>query len=107
MTGGWLWHYPGAAWFGIAGLILVALGYPFDYIGATMMAADLTTDGQGSAMGLFNSAVAAGAIIGATAPSVLAVKFGYGALPPLAAVLIVLSLLVGARVFVQHIRKPS
>lgn len=107
MTGGWLWHHPGAAWFGIAGLILVALGYPFDYIGATMMAADLTTDGQGSAMGLFNSAVAAGAIIGATAPSVLAVKFGYGALPPLAAVLIVLSLLVGARVFVQHIRKPS
>ncbi len=107
MTGGWLWHHPDAAWFGIAGLILVALGYPFDYIGATMMAADLTTDGQGSAMGLFNSAVAAGAIIGATAPSALAAKFGYGALPPLAAVLIGLALLVGAKVFVQHIRKPA
>ena len=107
MTGGWLWHQPGATWLGIAGLILVALGYPFDYIGATMMAADLTTDGEGSAMGLFNSAVAAGAIIGATAPSALAAKFGYGALPPLAAGLIVVAILVGARVFLQHIRKPS
>ncbi|UYP20880.1 MFS transporter [Rhodococcus sp. Z13] len=107
MTGAWIWQPPGASWIGIAGLVLVAFGYPFDYIGATMMAADLTLDGQGSAMGLFNSAVAAGAILGATVPSVLAAKFGYGALTPLAAGLVVVSLLVGARVFAQHVRKPA
>lgn len=107
MTAAWVWSVPGAHWFGLAGLVLVALGYPFDYIGATMMAADLTSDGQGSAMGLFNSAVAAGAIVGATAPSVLAASFGYGSLPPLAAVLVVLSIAVGAKIFAQHSRSAG
>lgn len=105
MSAAWIWTVPGAHWFGLAGLVLVALGYPFDYIGATMMAADLTSDGQGSAMGLFNSAVAAGAIVGATAPSALAASFGYGSLPPLAAGLVVVAILVGARIFTQHTRR--
>lgn len=107
MTAAWIWHPSGDSWIGIAGLILVALGYPFDYIGATKMAADLTLDGQGSAMGLFNSAVAAGAIVGATVPSSLAARFGYGSLLPLAAGLIVAALLVGWGVLAREAYKPA
>lgn len=85
MAAAWLLNPSFKSVIGLAALIVIAIGYPFDYIGGTMMAADLTVDGEGSAMGLFNSAVAAGAIVGAVAPSFLASAFGYGALPPLAA----------------------
>jgi hypothetical protein len=50
------------------------------------MAAVLAPDGGvGAAMGLFNSGVAAGAVIGTLAASPLAKSIGYGAIPPLAA----------------------
>ncbi|GAA1849958.1 MFS transporter [Microbacterium koreense] len=94
MTATWLWHLPSEHLLGPAGLVLVAVGYPFNYVGATMLAAELTLNGQGSAMGLFNSAVAAGAIVGAIAPSFLAGALGYGALPPLAAGIMLVAMLV-------------
>ena len=79
-------------------LVGVAIAYPFDYIGATLMAAVLAPDGgEGAAMGLFNSGVAAGAVIGMLAASPLANSIGYEAIPPLAAVMLLLALLVGAR----------
>jgi len=79
-------------------LVSVAIAYPFDYIGATLMAAVLATDGgEGAAMGLFNCGVAAGAVIGILAASPLAKSIGYEAIPPLAAVMLFLALLVGAR----------
>ena len=79
-------------------LVTVAIAYPFDYIGATLMAAVLAPPGgEGAAMGLFNSAVAAGAVIGTLAASPLAKSIGYDAIPPLAAVMVLLALLVGAR----------
>ena len=79
-------------------LVTVAIAYPFDYIGATLMAAVLAPHGgEGAAMGLFNSGVAAGAVIGTLAASPLAKSIGYKAIPPLAAVTVLLALLVGAR----------
>lgn len=95
MSAAWAFDVPGKGAVGIGALIIVAVGYPFDYIGATVLAAQLTLDGQGSAMGLFNSAVAAGAIVGALVPSLLAREFGYGSLPPMAAAVLLGALLVG------------
>lgn len=69
----------GAALGGIC-LIVIASFYPFQYIGATLLAARLAPGGQGAAMGLFNSGVAAGAIIGAIVPSFLAQQAGYSSL---------------------------
>lgn len=99
MAAAWLFDLPGGHIIGPCALIVVAIGYPFDYVGGTMLAAELTLDGQGSAMGLFNSAVAAGAIVGAVVPSFLAVRFGYGSLPPLAAVIMAAAFVVGIRIF--------
>ena len=89
-------------------LVSVAIAYPFDYIGATLMAAVLAPDGgEGAAMGLFNSGVAAGAVIGILAASPLAKTIGYEAIPPLAAVMLLLALLVGARLlFARSAEKP-
>lgn len=95
MSAAWALDLPGKGVVGIGALIIVAVGYPFDYIGGTMLAAELTLDGQGSAMGLFNSAVAFGAIVGALVPSLLAREFGYGSLPPLASAVLLTALLVG------------
>lgn len=95
MSAAWAVDLPGQGAIGVGALIIVAVGYPFDYIGGTMLAAELTLDGQGSAMGLFNSAVAAGAIVGAVVPSFLAGAFGYGSLPPMAAAVLLSALLVG------------
>lgn len=95
MSAAWAFDLPGKGAIGVGALIIVAIGYPFDYIGGTMLAAQLTLDGQGSAMGLFNSAVAAGAIVGAVVPSFLAKEFGYGSLPPMAAAILLGALLVG------------
>lgn len=95
MSAAWAFDLPAKGAIGVGALIIVAVGYPLDYIGGTMLAAQLTLDGQGSAMGLFNSAVAAGAIVGAVVPSFLAREFGYGSLPPMAAAVLLGALLVG------------
>lgn len=95
MAAAWIFKVPGGEVIGPVGLVIVAIGYPFDYVGATMLAAELTLNGQGSAMGLFNSAVAAGAIVGAIVPSFLAGAFGYGSLPILAAVVMAAAIVVG------------
>jgi MFS family permease len=95
MTLAWLTHTSG--WqASVVALLLIALAYPLNYIGGTMLAAELATDGEGSAMGLFNSAVAVGAIVGAVVPSFMARAFGYGSLPPLAAAVMTVALLLGA-----------
>ena len=65
---------------GAACLVVIAVFYPFQYIGATLLAAEIAPGGQGAALGLFNSCVALGAIIGALVPSVLARNLGYGSL---------------------------
>jgi MFS family permease len=95
MSAAWAFDLPGKSAIGVGALIVVAIGYPFDYIGGTVLAARLTLDGQGSAMGLFNSGVAAGAIVGAVVPSFLAREFGYGSLPPMAAAVLLGALLIG------------
>lgn len=84
-------------------LIAIATAYPFQYVGANLLAAELSRGGEGSAMGLFNSAVAAGAIVGAIAPSFLADAFGYDSLPPLAAGAVLLAVLVG----IPLLRRPA
>lgn len=61
-------------------LVLIATAYPFQYIGATLVAADLAPGGEGAAMGLFNSGVGVGAIVGAIIPSFMADRLGYGSL---------------------------
>ncbi|MCK0437959.1 MFS transporter [Gordonia alkaliphila] len=58
-------------------LVTIASLYPAQYMGATLLAADIAPGGEGAAMGLFNSGVAAGAIIGAIVPSLLAQQAGY------------------------------
>lgn len=50
-------------------LVIIAAVYPLQYVGANLQAAELATGGEGAAMGLFNSGVAAGAVIGALAPA--------------------------------------
>ena len=87
---------------GVISLLLIALAYPFAYIGGTLLAAELTSGGEGAAMGLFNSAVAMGAIVGAVVPSFLAAAFGYGSLPPLAAAVMAVGLALGAPVLLQR-----
>ncbi|WP_395725173.1 MFS transporter [Nakamurella sp.] len=106
MSAAWAFDLSGTGTIGVAALIIVALGYPFDYIGGTMLAAQLTLDGQGWAMGLSNSAVAAGAIVGAVVPSFLAREFGYGSLPPMAAVVLLGALVVGWPVLRSRSRSP-
>lgn len=90
---------------GVIGILLLAIGYPFDYIGATMLAAFLAEDGEGAAMGLFNSAVAAGAIVGAIVPAAVAGAWGYGPFLAISAVVMVAAILVGSPVlFRRHSR---
>lgn len=95
MTLGWLIDPSFKDVIGLTALVVVAIGYPLDYLGATMLAAELTLDGEGSAMGLFNSAVAAGAIVGAVIPSFAARAFGYGPLPLIASGVLACALVVG------------
>lgn len=87
---------------GVIGILMIAIGYPFDYIGATMLAALLAEDGEGSAMGLFNSAVAAGAIVGALVPAAVAGSFGYGPFLAISAVVMAVAIVVGAPVLLRR-----
>lgn len=89
---------------GMAGIVLIAVAYPFDYIGATMLAALLAQDGEGDAMGLFNSAVAAGAVVGALVPAAVAGTFGYGPFLGISAVVMAAAIAVGAPVLFRRHR---
>ena len=60
-----------------------------------MMIVTLTPGTEGSAMGLLNGIIAAGAVIGAIAPSFLAEALGYQALPALACGVLIVAALCG------------
>lgn len=87
-------------------LMVIAVARPMKYIGANMSAAELTASGAGSAMGLFNSIVAAGSIIAAVVPVLLVKTAGYGALPALAAAIMALALVVGSPIMLRGNRSP-
>ncbi len=87
---------------GVIGIILIAVAYPFDYIGATMLAALLAQDGEGAAMGLFNSAVAAGAVVGALVPAAVAGTFGYGPFLVISAAVMAVAIVVGSPVLLRR-----
>lgn len=87
---------------GIIGILLLAVGYPFDYIGATMLAAVLAQNREGSAMGLFNSAVAAGAIVGALVPAAFAGSSGYGPFLAISAIMMAAAMIAGAPILFRR-----
>jgi MFS family permease len=78
-----------------AALVAAAVAYSFEVAGATMLAARLTPGSEGSAMGLLNSIIAAGAIVGAMVPSFVAEAFGYDWQPLLATGVLVLAVATG------------
>lgn len=85
------------SWKGVVGalaLVLAAVAYSFLVVAATMLVVRLTTGSEGSAMGLLNGIIAAGAVIGAIAPAFLAREFGYSALPAMATAVLVAALIV-------------
>lgn len=88
-------------------LVLIAAAYPLQYIGANLQAAELATGGEGSAMGLFNSGVAAGAIIGAIVPAFLASRIGYDALPWFSLGALVVSGCFGIPLLIKGRRHPD
>ncbi len=79
----------------LAALVTAAVAYSFEVVAATMLTARLTPFSEGSAMGVLNSAIAAGSIVGALVPSVVAAHYGYGALTVVATGVVVVALLVG------------
>ncbi len=81
-----------------AALVVAAVAYSFEVVGATMLAARLAPGSEGSAMGLLNSIIAADAIIGAIVPSFVAAAVGYDWLPLLATGVLVLAVAAGAPV---------
>lgn len=87
-----------------AALVIIAGAYPFQYVGATILAAELTTGGEGSAMGLFNSGVAAGAVVGAIVPSFLAHYTGYDSLPMFSAGALIIAVVLGLPILRQSRR---
>lgn len=86
----------GMAAVGSVALVVAAVAYSFEVVGATMLVARLSPSSEGAAMGMMNSAIAAGAIIGAIAPSAVAAAFGYASLTLVAAAVLVVALVVGA-----------
>jgi hypothetical protein len=92
---------------GAVGLVSAATAYSFEVVGATMLTARLTPISQGSAMGLLNSAIAAGAIVGAIVPSFVAEAFGYDSLPLMAAAVLACALVLGSRLLLSGKAVPS
>lgn len=88
-------HLDGRALIGGSGLIVAATAYSFVVASATMLIVKLTSGSEGSAMGLLNGIIAAGAAIGAIIPSFLANLLGYPSLTALAAGTLVLATIVG------------
>jgi MFS family permease len=85
----------GKALVGSAALVVAAVAYSLEVVGATMLVDRLTPGPEGAAMGLLNSAIAAGAIVGAIVPSFVADAFGYSSLPLLATGVLVLAFMTG------------
>jgi MFS family permease len=85
-------NWEGAA--SMVALVLAAVAYAPEVVAATMLVARLTPFSEGSAMGMLNSAIAAGAIIGALVPAAIAARYGYPALPLMAALVLVAALVV-------------
>ncbi|MGV9858892.1 MFS transporter [Gordonia sp. NPDC003425] len=88
-------HLPGESVIGSVALVIAAVAYAFNVVGATMIIVTVAPGSEGSAMGLLNGIIAAGAVIGAIAPSFVADALGYPALPALAAGIVLVALLVG------------
>jgi MFS family permease len=85
------------SWKGVVGslaLVFAAIAYSFVVVAATMLVVRLTPGTEGSAMGLLNALIAAGAVIGAIVPSFLAEAFGYAALPAMATAVVTAALVV-------------
>lgn len=90
---------PGKTVIGSVCLIVAAVAYSFEVVAATVMIVRVAPGSEGSAMGLLNGIIAAGAVIGAIVPSFLAQALGYPALPGLACGVLVLAILVGIPLF--------
>jgi len=101
-----LLHGAAGAVLGSLALVLVATVYPFQYVGATLLAAEIAPGGEGSAMGLFNSGVAAGAVIGAIVPTFLAQAAGYDSLPMFSLGAMIVSAAFGLPLL-RHLRRES
>lgn len=86
---------PGKAVVGSVALVVAAIAYAFEVVSATMLITQLTSGSEGSAMGLLNGIIAAGAAIGAIAPAFVAGALGYDALPALATGVLLAAILVG------------
>ncbi len=86
---------------GSVALVTAAAAYSFEVVGATMLTARLTPVSEGSAMGLLNSAIAAGAIVGAIVPSWVAAAFGYKALPLMATGILLAALALGSPILLR------
>ncbi len=88
-------HLPGKPVIGSVALILAATAYALEVVAATMMIVQVTPGTEGSAMGLLNGIIAAGAVIGAIVPSFLAEALGYQALPAMACGVLIVAALCG------------
>jgi len=104
MTFALLTHLGGAV-LAPAGVVLIAIAYPFWYLGGLVQAAELGAGSEGTALGLFNSAAAGGALIGALGPAAVAAALGYAPLLPMAATLMTVALVVGAPVMTGRLRR--
>lgn len=92
---------------GDVALVTAALAYSFEVVGATMLTARLTPVSEGSAMGLLNSAIAAGAIVGAIVPSWVAASFGYKSLPLMATGVLLVALALGSPILLRKPRETA
>ncbi len=88
-----------------AGVVLIAIAYPFWYLGGLVQAAELGAGSEGTALGLFNSAAAGGALIGALGPAALAAALGYAPLLPMGAALMAVAIVVGSPVMTGRLRR--
>ena len=100
-------HLPGKPIIGSAALVLAAAAYSFEVVAATMMIVKVAPGSEGSAMGLLNGIIAAGAVIGAIVPAFLAEAVGYVALPALACGVLILALLAGLPLYRRSAWAPA
>ena len=98
---------PGKAVIGAVALVTSAIAYAPEVVAATMMIVRVAPGDQGSAMGLLNGIIAAGAVIGAIAPSFLAAMWGYSALPAVALVVLIAAAAAGIPLYRKTIWIPA